>query len=72
VPLLSPAATTRRRTHALVFNFASVGREALLDGRFAPQAVIPQSFIARRPFLNPPTERAKSQAIVGWRRKSQE
>jgi hypothetical protein len=24
----------------LVFNFASVGREALLDGRFAPQAVI--------------------------------
>lgn len=38
VPLLPPAATTRRRTHALVFNFASVGREALLDGRFAPNA----------------------------------
>src|SRR5258706_4657753 len=40
VPLLWPAATTRRRTHALVFNFASVGREALLDGRFAPEAAV--------------------------------
>jgi len=47
VPLLSPAATTRRRTHALVFNFASVGREALLDGRFAPTAVIPKSPMKR-------------------------
>src|SRR5258705_11658748 len=47
VPLLSPAATTRRRTHALVFNFASVGREALLDGRFAPEAVVPSSLIPR-------------------------
>jgi hypothetical protein len=38
VPLLSPAATIRRRTHAFAFNLASVGREDLLDGRFAPEA----------------------------------
>jgi hypothetical protein len=31
VPLLSPAATIRRRTHAFAFNLASVGREDLLD-----------------------------------------
>jgi hypothetical protein len=31
----------------LVFNFASVGREALLDGRFAPTAVIPKSPMKR-------------------------
>src|SRR4029077_11854959 len=40
VRLLSPAATTRRRAHALVFNFASVGREALLDGCFAPETAV--------------------------------